>query len=129
MALSLRDIRAVTLSVANLERSKRWYTEGRGPAGVFEDEHSAVFRPAAAVVNLLVATEAGELIAPAALGRAGTATSQLTIDVNNVRGACPTLTQRGVTLLNNPVDLPWGARTAAFTDRDGPHWEFAEQLP
>ena len=130
MELSSRSISAVTLFVAELDRSKRWYAEGLGLQKVFEDEHSAVFRFANTIVNLLVASEAEELIAPAAVGGAGTgARSQLTIGVDDVRAACAALAQRGVALLNGPVDRPWGVRTAALTDPDGHVWELAQELP
>ena len=130
MELSSRSISAVTLFVAELDRSKRWYAEGLGLPKVFEDEHSAVFRFANTIVNLLVASEAEELIAPAAVGGAGTgARSQLTIGVDDVRAACAALAQRGVALLNGPVDRPWGVRTAALTDPDGHVWELAQELP
>jgi len=35
----------------------------------------------------------------------------------------------GVTLLNGPVDRPWGRRTAAFADPSGNVWEVAQILP
>ncbi len=128
--LSSRSIRAVTLFVADLERSKRWYAEGLGLSKVFEDEHSAVFRFANTIVNLLVAAEAGELIAPAAVGLEGSgARCLLTIGVDDVPATCAALAQRGVALPNGPVDRPWGVRTAALTDPDGHLWELAQELP
>jgi catechol 2,3-dioxygenase-like lactoylglutathione lyase family enzyme len=37
--------------------------------------------------------------------------------------------QRGVDLLNGPMNREWGVRTAAFTDPDGHIWEIAQELP
>lgn len=128
--LSLRSISAVTLFVSDLQRSKRWYAEGLGLSKVFEDEHSAVFRFANTLVNLLVASEAVELIAPATVGREGTgARCLLTIGVDDVPAACAALARCGVALLNGPVDRPWGVRSAALTDPDGHLWELAQELP
>ena len=36
---------------------------------------------------------------------------------------------KGVVLLNGPMDRPWGIRTASFCDPDGHIWEIAAQLP
>jgi uncharacterized glyoxalase superfamily protein PhnB len=33
-----------------------------------------------------------------------------------------------VSLLNGPIDRPWGMRTATFADPDGHIWEIAQQL-
>jgi uncharacterized glyoxalase superfamily protein PhnB len=39
---------------------------------------------------------------------------------------CETLAERGVKLLNGPMDRPWGIRTASFTDPAGNIWEIAQ---
>jgi catechol 2,3-dioxygenase-like lactoylglutathione lyase family enzyme len=48
--------------------------------------------------------------------------------VDDADAACAALVERGVTLLNGPIDRPWGVRTAAFADPDGHLWEVAEPL-
>ena len=45
------------------------------------------------------------------------------------RLVCAELAARGVTLLNGPMDRPWGIRTASFTDPSGHIWEIAGDLP
>ena len=78
------------------------------------------------LVNLLDAREAPELIAPASVGGPGAgARFQLTINVEDVDATCVELERRGVTLLNGPMDRPWGVRTAAFADPAGHVWEVA----
>jgi uncharacterized glyoxalase superfamily protein PhnB len=52
----------------------------------------------------------------------------LTIWVDDVDAACAELANRGVELLNGPVDRPWGLRTASFTDPAGHIWELAQDL-
>ena len=42
--------------------------------------------------------------------------------------ACAELAQRGVELINGPVNRGLGMRTAAFSDPDGHIWEIAEEL-
>jgi uncharacterized glyoxalase superfamily protein PhnB len=42
-----------------------------------------------------------------------------------VDAMCAELTKRGATLLNGPMDRPWGIRTASFRDPGGHIWEIA----
>jgi uncharacterized glyoxalase superfamily protein PhnB len=49
--------------------------------------------------------------------------------VDDVDAACTELKDRGVSLLNGPMDRPWGQRTATFRDPAGNIWEVAEALP
>ena len=51
---------------------------------------------------------------------------QLTLPVDDVDAMCKELAARGVTLLNGPVDRPWGIRTASFRDPGGHIWEIAQ---
>jgi uncharacterized glyoxalase superfamily protein PhnB len=48
--------------------------------------------------------------------------------VANVDNVCEELARRGVTLLNGPLDRPWGIRTASFVDPGGHIWEIAHDL-
>ena len=48
--------------------------------------------------------------------------------VENVDVMCGQLAERGVTLLNGPMDRPWGVRTASFRDPGGHIWEIAHNL-
>jgi catechol 2,3-dioxygenase-like lactoylglutathione lyase family enzyme len=50
---------------------------------------------------------------------------QLTLEVDDVDATCAELTERGVELLNGPMDRPWGIRTASFRDPGGHIWEIA----
>jgi uncharacterized glyoxalase superfamily protein PhnB len=96
---------------------------------VFEDDASAVYRIGDTLVNLLRSTEAPGLIAPEPVAPEATgARMQLTIDVPDVDAACDELRGRGLSLLNGPMDRPWGVRTAAFRDPAGHVWELAHPL-
>ena len=119
-------IGAITLFVEDVETAKRFYREVFGLPVHFEDEVSAVFDFGGTLVNLLKISEAGELVGPAVVAPANSgARMQLTIQVEDVDAICAELSNRGVELLNGPMDRPWGVRTAAFRDPGGHIWEVA----
>ena len=120
-------ISAITLFAEDLPATKRFYEEVFGLPVYYEDENSAVFNFGNTLINLLVATEAPELIEPAVVGgpEAGPRV-QFTITVDDVDATCAELATRGVKLLNGPIDRPWGIRTAAFRDPAGHVWEIAK---
>jgi len=119
-------IGAVTLFVEDLARARAFYSQAFGLPVHFEDADSVVFRFGGTLVNLLVASAAGELVEPATVGAAGNGPrAQFTLDVEDVDATCAELSARGIALLNGPVDRPWGVRTAAFQDPDGNVWEIA----
>jgi catechol 2,3-dioxygenase-like lactoylglutathione lyase family enzyme len=120
-------IGAITLFAEDLERTKRFYAETFGLPVVYEDEDSAVFRFENTLINLLRATAAHDLVAPAAVADPDAGSRfQLTIEVDDVDATCAELAARGVELLNGPMDRPWGIRTAAFRDPAGHVWEIAK---
>jgi lactoylglutathione lyase len=124
------SIGAITMFTEDLERSKTFYQEVFGLPLVFEDQDSAVFEFGPTLVNLLKIPAAGELIEPGTVaGRDTGSRYQLTIGVDDVDAVCAELSRRGVTLLNGPMDRPWGIRTASFTDPGGHIWEIAHNLP
>ena len=72
---------------------------------VYEDESSAAFRFENTIVNLLARPAAHELIAPASVGGPETGTRfQLTIWVEDAHAVVAELENRGVELLNGPID-------------------------
>jgi catechol 2,3-dioxygenase-like lactoylglutathione lyase family enzyme len=130
MSQPLKQVDAVTLFVEDPQRSKPFYERVLGRPPVFEDASSVAFRLDNVIVNLLQASEAPELIAPAPVAAGGTgARFQLTVGVEDADAVCAALAEHGITLLNGPVDRPWGLRTACFADPDGHVWEVAQDLP
>jgi catechol 2,3-dioxygenase-like lactoylglutathione lyase family enzyme len=124
------SIDAITLFVEDLERTKLFYQDVFGLSVFFEDENSAVFRFENTLINLLKIPAARELIDPAVVASPGAGSRfQFTIPVDDVDAACVELVAHGVTLLNGPMNRPWGIRTASFTDPGGHIWEFAQPLP
>ncbi len=119
-------ISAITLFVEDLAGTKQFYLDVFDLPVLFEDEHSVVFNFGNTLVNLLHTSAAPELIEPALVAppEAGSRL-QLTITVADVDARCAELVARGVTLLNGPIDRPWGIRTASFRDPGGHIWEIA----
>jgi lactoylglutathione lyase len=119
-------IAAITLFVEDLEKAKHFYQDVFHLPVFFEDGNSAVFRFGETLVNLLRASEAPDLIAPAPVAApAAGARFQFTLGVEDVDATCERLRERGVELLNGPMDRPWGIRTASFRDPGGHIWEIA----
>ena len=124
-----KKIGAITLFVEDLAAAKRFYLEVFDLPVYFEDENSAVFRFGDTLINLLDIGQANSLIEPAAVAsRDAGSRMQFTMAVEDLNSVCEELTRRGVTLLNGPMDRPWGIRTASFTDPGGHIWEIAQDL-
>ena len=122
-------IGAITLFVEDLDAAKRFYGEVFGLPVAFEDDHSAVYDFGNTIINLLRASAAPELIEPVAVAsREAGSRFQFTLDVDDVDEMCTELTRRGVELLNDPMDRPWGVRTASFSDPGGHMWEIAAKI-
>jgi catechol 2,3-dioxygenase-like lactoylglutathione lyase family enzyme len=125
-----RGLGALTLFVDDLDAGRVFYRDVLDLALVHQDDDSAVFDLGGTLLNLLAVSAAPELVAPAQAGSVGaTAHMVLSLFVEDVDAVCADLRQRGVTLLNGPLDRPWGKRTAAFTDPSGVVWEIAQDIP
>ncbi len=119
-------IGAVTLVQEDLESAKAFYASVFELPVVYEDESSAVFRFGGTLVNLLRASVAPGVVAPAEVApRAAGQRVLFTVDVEDVDAMVERLAARGVQFLSGPVDRPWGIRTACFQDPGGHLWELA----
>jgi catechol 2,3-dioxygenase-like lactoylglutathione lyase family enzyme len=117
-------ITAITLFADDLAATRQFYLDVFDLPLVFEDQASAVFRFGDTLVNLLSTANAPELVAPAMVaGPDAGPRSVLTVEVDDVDAKCDELRDRGVELLNGPMDRPWGVRTASFRDPAGHIWE------
>jgi catechol 2,3-dioxygenase-like lactoylglutathione lyase family enzyme len=129
MSNDLHKLGVITLFVEDVARSKAFYGDAFGLALEFEDATSAVMRMENVLLNLVVRSSAPELIEPAPVAAPGSgSTLMFTIWVADTDAVCAQLAERGVSLLNGPIDRPWGVRTAAFSDPDGNAWEVAQQI-
>ena len=120
---------AVTLISSDLPASIDFYGGKIGLVQVYSDEVSAVYKCGQTMINLLAASAAAELVAPAsvATGVIDTGVGAVyTLRVASVDAVVEVLTAAGVKLLNGPMDRPWGIRTASFADPSGHVWEIAD---
>ena len=119
-------IAAITLFVENLAAAQRFYSDVFQLPVFFEDDNSTVFKFGDTLVNLLEASEASALVAPARVATPDAGVRfQFTLGVDDVDATVDELKSRGVELLNGPMDRPWGIRTASFRDPGGHIWEVA----
>lgn len=126
---AIDNIQCITLFVRDLARARAFYEAVFSGAFIYSDENSAVLKLENIMVNLLHEPAAPELIAPLAVGSSGAPPRLLmTVLVDDVDACCALLAERGIQLLNGPIDRPWGRRTAAFIDPDGHAWELAHEL-
>lgn len=128
-SLGSLNVDVITLFVEDLHNVNVFYQEVFGLSAVYEDDVSAVFNFGNMSINLLNISEAPGLIHPGTVAsRESGSRFQFTIRLDDVDAICSELKTRGVTLLNGPMDRPWGVRTAAFTDPAGHVWEIAQQI-
>ena len=119
-------ISAITLFVNDLQAAARFYADVFELPVVYADADSTVFRFGGTLVNLLQRDAAAELVEPAVTGDpSGGPVAVFTLQVADVDARCARLVELGVTLLNGPIDRPWGPRTASFRDPAGHVWEIA----
>jgi catechol 2,3-dioxygenase-like lactoylglutathione lyase family enzyme len=96
--------------------SKAFYERVFDAQPAYEDENAVAFKFENTVVNLLRASEARDLIGPAAVAdRTAGSRFQLTVWVDDTDAVCAELSERGVELLNGPID-----RDGAFARRPSP---------
>ena len=122
-----KQLAAITLFAGDLASTKQFYREVFGLPVHWEDENSAVFLFGDTMINLLQVDQAPSLIEPAIVAPSSSGSRfQFTIGVDDVDATCEELQRRGVTLLNGPMDRPWGIRTASFLDPAGHIWEISK---
>ncbi|MBR7839823.1 VOC family protein [Actinospica durhamensis] len=128
MIKALGKLDVITFFVEDVPASKKFYTEVFGLPVIWEDENSAVVKLSNLIINLLDVSEAPMLVEPVPVAERGGSRALLTIEVDDADAVCAELEAHGVTLLNGPIDRPWGRRTAAFADPAGNTWEIAQVL-
>ena len=130
MIKGLNKIEVITLFVEDLAATRAFYENVFGLEVVYSDEASAVVRLENLMINILNAERAGTLVEPwPVAGREDGARLLPTIAVEDANAVHEELKQHGVTILNGPIDRPWGRRTVAFADPAGNVWEVAQILP
>jgi catechol 2,3-dioxygenase-like lactoylglutathione lyase family enzyme len=112
--IKVQGLRTVVLHVADVTRSSRFYEQALGLPRVYE-HHGRVAVDLGATRLLLHPTELdSQDLASARHGRA-----ELYLGVADVDAALGELRSRGVPVLQEATDEPWGERDAAVLDPDG----------
>lgn len=129
MSAIRRNVGVITLFQKDLEQAKEFYTTVFGKPPEFADADVAVFRFENTIINLETESAAHDRIAPAVVAAqdAGSRVA-FAIWVDDADRACAELAERGVTLINGPMDRPWGTRTAGFADPGGHIWQIVQDL-
>ena len=122
-------VTAITVVTDDIAATRAFYVNVFELEPFFEDGGSAVFKFGNTLLNVLQAAEAVDLFAPDEVGAYDTRPRVLfTLDVDNVDDTCARLADKGVTMINGPMDRSWGIRTASFRDPGGHVWEIAHPL-
>ena len=126
---AIDNVQCITLFVPDLAVARSFYETVFSGVFVYSDENSAVLKLQNVMLNLLQESAAPQLVEPLPIGPSGAPPRLLlTVLVDDVDACCSVLAERGVRLLNGPMDRPWGRRTAAFIDPAGHAWELAHDL-
>jgi catechol 2,3-dioxygenase-like lactoylglutathione lyase family enzyme len=129
MDFSLKSIDVVNLFAEDFAGTRTFYQEVLGLPVAFEDQNTAVFKLENVMVCLTDVSAGPDPIAPVAVASPESGSRfVLSVFVDDVDTACAELAQRGVVLLNGPVDQPWGVRIASFADPAGHIWRIAQDL-
>ena len=107
-------IAAITLFVEDLKTAKSFYEGVFGLTVDYEDENSTVFKFGETLINLLRASEAPSLVAPATVAppEAGVR-HQFTLGVEDVDQMCDELKSRGVGFSTGLSIAPGGSERPA----------------
>ncbi|MPZ50023.1 MAG: VOC family protein [Dehalococcoidia bacterium] len=121
-------ISLLTLGVADLERSRRFYAEGLGlPLHPQSDDTVAFFDLKGTRLALWpraeLANDAG--IAPEGSGFNGLSLAHNVATREEVDSVLAKAVRAGATVVRPAQDVFWGGYTAYFTDPDGFLWEIA----
>jgi len=119
-----QQISVVTLGVADLARSKRFYVDGFGWTPVFENEEIVFFQMNGFVLGLWLKGKLAEDMKRAAGG--GAAAFSLAHNVRTGEAVQPILDRlvaHGGTLLKAPVAPPFGGLQGYVADPDDHAWD------
>jgi lactoylglutathione lyase len=114
VAVQVQGVRTVVVHVADVNRAAIFYEETLGLPRVYEHRGRVAVRLGEARLLLHPAELDTEDIATARHGR-----TELYLGVADVDAAISELRAKGVPVLQDAADEPWGERDAAILDPDG----------
>lgn len=119
-----QQISVVTLGVADLERSKRFYAHGFGWTPVFENEEIVFFQMNGFVLGLwLLSALAGDMQRQLTAGRGAVSLGHNVRTEAEVQPIIDQLVAHGGTLLKAPVAPPFGGLQGYVADPDDHAWD------
>ncbi len=118
------------LFVEDRDRSRKFYGETLGLRLGFGDETGAGFFLGDAMFLLTTVPSAEDMLPGEELSslQGQQSTGLFNIFVDNCDDAFELLRSRGVEFIVEPMDRPWGRRTAHFKDPDGVIWEISHSM-
>ncbi|QQA43249.1 VOC family protein [Pelagovum pacificum] len=117
-------VAAMTLFTEDLVAAKAFYALLLEDDPIHEDEASCVYKVGQTMLNLLRTEAVPELIDPLEMAQPSVR-AVYTLPVEDVDAEVTRLQAAGITLVNGPMDRPWGIRTASVRDPSGHVWELA----
>jgi catechol 2,3-dioxygenase-like lactoylglutathione lyase family enzyme len=101
--MTLDAIEVITLFVDDIDEAKSFYHRAFTPKVLFEDDVSAVLNFSGLLVNLLISSEAPELVTPLPVAASSSGSRMLlTIKVDDTDAVCAELSRLGITLAQRP---------------------------
>jgi catechol 2,3-dioxygenase-like lactoylglutathione lyase family enzyme len=122
--VTVLGLRTVVLHVADVSRAAAFYEHALGLARVYEHAGRVALQLGETRLLLHPAELDSEDVAAARHGRA-----ELYLGVADVDAALADLQARGVPVLQEALDEPWGERDAAVLDPDGYPVYLTQSLP
>ena len=124
-----KQINAINLIVADLERSKAFYREIFGLPLQHEDADTAMFRFTDTYVFLHRGAAHQDGLSDDVLSLAQKGVGQFVIFVDDVDAVHAEFEKTQVATISGPADRDWGMRTLTLADPGGYTWEITQALP
>ena len=123
-----QNLLAVTLGASDIARQRRFYEAWGWNAVPYSNEEYVAFSLAGATVAFFVAEKLAEEAAPGAVSPPAGGWSGVTLAVSvagkeDVDTTWRAAVDAGATAVGEPVDRPWGGRSAYVADPEGNRWE------
>lgn len=119
-------VAVITLPVADLQRSKRFYCDGLGWTPAFENPEVIFFQMNGLVLSLfLKSTFEKDINAAAATGGYAFALAHNVERRDEVDAVIAQAHRAGARILKEPTPPEWGGYAGYFADPDGHAWEVA----
>jgi len=107
----IKTVWGVTFYVSDLERAKKFYEETLGLEKKYEYSSYVGYECGGVEVGLVPKLEVGQKVSPLS--------PPVEFLVSDVKQAYRELKQKGVNVIKELHEEPWGGRQATFTDPDG----------